>query len=92
MRTSVQERVKDLLVQMRSITDKPIGIGFGISSGSQARQIKDWGADTVIVGSAFVKQLAIGGTQGLQAVGELCRELKQAITPEPVLSKEGQIK
>jgi tryptophan synthase alpha chain len=36
----------------------------------------------VIVGSAFVKRLAEGNPiEGLQAVEQLCRELKAAITP-----------
>lgn len=83
MRSQVQGRVKDLLLEMRAVTDKPIGVGFGISGIEQARQVKDWGADAVIVGSAFVKRLASGTpTQGLQAVEELCRELKEAITPQ----------
>ena len=81
MRSGLQERVHDLLTSMRSITDKPIGIGFGISGSDQARQAKDWGADAVIVGSAFVKKLASGTqTEGLQAITELCQELKAAIT------------
>lgn len=85
MRSGLQERVHDLLTSMRSITDKPIGIGFGISGSDQARQAKDWGADAVIVGSAFVKKLA-NGTQaeGLQAITELCQELKAAISPASV--------
>jgi tryptophan synthase alpha chain len=85
VRSQLQVRVKDLLMQLRSVTDKPIGIGFGISQPEQARQAMDWGADAVIVGSAFVKRLADGTpTQGLQAVEELCRDLKAAITPTGV--------
>lgn len=85
MRSQLQVRVKDIVVQMRSVTDKPIGIGFGISGSQQARQAMDWGADAVIVGSAFVKRLADGTpAQGLQGVEELCRELKAAITTQEV--------
>jgi tryptophan synthase alpha chain len=81
MRSQLQLRVKDLLMALRSITDKPIGIGFGISGSEQAHQARDWGADAVIVGSAFVKRLADGTpAQGLQAVEALCRDLKAAIT------------
>ncbi|WP_250123598.1 tryptophan synthase subunit alpha [Chroococcidiopsis sp. CCMEE 29] len=81
MRSQLQLRVKDLLIDLRNITDKPIGIGFGISGSEQAHQARDWGADAVIVGSAFVKRLADGtSTQGLQAVEALCRDLKAAIT------------
>ena len=88
MRSQIQSRVKDLLVEMRQITDKPIGVGFGISSPEQAQQVKEWGADAVIVGSAFVRALETGTpAEGLQAVEKLCQELKSAIAPkQPVAS------
>ena len=86
MRSQIESRVEDLLVSMRDITDKPIGVGFGISGPEQARQVKDWGADAVIVGSAFVKKLANeNSVEGLQAVGELCQQLKAAISPNEVI-------
>ncbi|MGF2037122.1 MAG: tryptophan synthase subunit alpha [Nostoc sp. CmiVER01] len=82
IRAEIQDRVKYLLKDLRSVTDKPIGVGFGISGPEQAHQVKEWGADAVIVGSAFVKRLAEGSpNEGLQAVEELCQELKAAITP-----------
>lgn len=85
MRNQIESRVSDLLAQVRSITDKPIGVGFGISHPAQARQVKEWGADAAIVGSAFVKRLAEGTPeQGLQAIAEFCQTLKTAIkTPDP---------
>ncbi len=80
MRSQVESRVKDLLSSLRSVTDKPIGVGFGISEPEHALKIKQWGADAVIVGSAFVKRLASENTTaGLEAVGEFCHSLKQAI-------------
>ncbi|MBF2065409.1 MAG: tryptophan synthase subunit alpha [Calothrix sp. C42_A2020_038] len=81
MRNKIQGRVQNLLQDMRSITDKPIGVGFGISSAEQARQVSEWGADAVIVGSAFVTRLATRiPSEGLQALEELCHELKTAIS------------
>ncbi|MCF2146789.1 tryptophan synthase subunit alpha [Desmonostoc muscorum LEGE 12446] len=80
MRSQVQTRVSDLLKQIRSVTDKPIGVGFGISEPDQARQVREWGADGVAVGSAFVKRLAEGTPeQGLNAIGQFCQSLKAAI-------------
>lgn len=82
IRAQIQDRVKDLITDLRSVTDKPIGVGFGISGPEQAHQVMEWGADAVIVGSAFVKRLAEGSpTERLQAVEKFCRELKAAITP-----------
>ncbi|EDX73319.1 tryptophan synthase, alpha subunit [Coleofasciculus chthonoplastes PCC 7420] len=80
MRSQVASSVPDLLGEMRAVTDKPIGVGFGISQPEQARQVKQWGADAVIVGSAFVKRLAEGTpTEGLKAIEEFCQSLKSAI-------------
>jgi tryptophan synthase alpha chain len=82
MRSQLQLRVRDVLADIRSITDKPIGVGFGISGPEQASTVMNWGADAVIVGSAFVNRLADGTPQqGLQAASYFCRELKTSITP-----------
>ncbi|MDM9381243.1 tryptophan synthase subunit alpha [Chlorogloeopsis sp. ULAP01] len=80
MRSQVETRVSDLLNKIRNYTTKPIGVGFGISQAEQARQVKEWGADAAIVGSAFVKRLAEGTPQqGLKAIAEFCQTLKSAI-------------
>ncbi len=82
IRSQLESRVENLLGEMREITDKAIGLGFGISGVEQARQAKDWGADAVIVGSAFVKRLATGTpAEGLQSIEKLCQELSSAIAP-----------
>jgi tryptophan synthase alpha chain len=79
-RSQVATRVKDLIFQLRSVTDKPIGVGFGISQPQQAAKIKLWGADAAIVGSAFVQRLARGSsTEGLAALEGFCNSLKQAL-------------
>lgn len=81
IRTGLEARAQDLLQQIRQMSDKPIGIGFGISQPEHAAQVKQWGADAVIVGSAVVKRLAEGTPeQGLAAIAEFCRSLKAAIT------------
>ncbi|HEY9633735.1 MAG TPA: tryptophan synthase subunit alpha [Coleofasciculaceae cyanobacterium] len=83
MRSQIESRVQDRLQQMRRVTTKPIGVGFGISQPEQAQQVKNWGADAVIVGTAFVKRLADGtSTEGLSAIGEFCQQLKLAISNE----------
>ncbi|NCO74420.1 MAG: tryptophan synthase subunit alpha [Cyanobacteria bacterium] len=80
MRSQVESRVEDLISKLKTVTDKPIGVGFGISEPSQATQMKQWGADGVIVGSAFVKKLNNNNhQQGLEDVASLCTSLKKAI-------------
>lgn len=80
-RSQMAAEVKDLLANLHRTTDKPIGVGFGISDPEQAKQLKDWGADAIIVGSAIVKRLADGTPEsGLKAIAEFCHSLKQAIS------------
>ena len=80
IRSQVATRVEDLIVKIHEVTDKPVGVGFGISQSEQALQMKQWGADAVIVGSAFVKRLAEGTPEeGLKSIELFCRELKAAI-------------
>lgn len=81
VRSQMAAEVQDLLVNLRHATDKPIGVGFGISDPQQAKQIKDWGADAVIVGSAIVKRLESETPESeLKAIAQFCNSLKQAIS------------
>lgn len=80
MREAVQSRVQALLAKLRQVTDKPIGVGFGISGPEQAKQMRDWGADAVIVGSAFVKRLAdLDDPEPVATLAQFCKRLKAAI-------------
>ncbi len=54
-RAGVQSSVRDSLRKIKQATDKPVAVGFGISTPDQAAQVSQWGADGVIVGSALVK-------------------------------------
>lgn len=82
MRSQIEDRVQDLLKELHAVTDKPIGVGFGVSSPEQALQLKSWGADGVIVGSAFVKRLVTEDatpTSGVSAVESFCQQLQAAL-------------
>ncbi|MDR9405314.1 MAG: tryptophan synthase subunit alpha [Halothece sp. Uz-M2-17] len=80
-RTEVGARVKELLPLLRSVTDKPVCVGFGVSQPQHAQQIREWGADGVICGSAFVRRLAEAESPeaGLNELETFCRSLKAAI-------------
>lgn len=67
-----------MIQEIRKVTDKPIAVGFGVSQPEQARQLAEWGADGVIVGSAFVQRLA---DEELESVKTFCIDLKASITP-----------
>ncbi len=77
MREGMGNNVGEILNQLRGLTDKPIAVGFGISDPAQAKQVKELGADGVIVGSAMVKKLA---AEGVDSIEQFCRELKAAVS------------
>jgi tryptophan synthase alpha chain len=77
VRSELQTRVRDVIEEIRAVTNKPIAVGFGISQPEQAQQLMNWGADGVIVGSAIVQRLA---TEGLESVQTFCLALKASIT------------
>lgn len=78
-RSSLQERVGLLVASLKRCEAGPVAVGFGISGPDQVRQVREWGADGAIVGSALVKRIA-AAQQGCAAAeaGEFCRELREA--------------
>ncbi|WP_261397735.1 tryptophan synthase subunit alpha [Halomonas sp. DP8Y7-3] len=74
------ERVKQELDRIRTHSDIPVAVGFGIRTAAQAKEIGAF-ADGVVVGSALIDAQASGATPqaGTQAVLELTRELANAL-------------
>jgi len=82
VRSSLESRVGPLVEQLRGLGPTPVAVGFGISGPEQARQVRDWGADGAIVGSALVKVMADTQAQGgdvAAAAGRFCAELRAAL-------------
>jgi tryptophan synthase alpha chain len=74
-RSSIAVDFDKPLKEARKLTDKPICVGFGISTPVQAKQMAQ-NADGVIVGSAIVKQIAQKSSSP-----QLCNEIKAFIRP-----------
>ncbi|MEY3767214.1 MAG: hypothetical protein RLZZ11_281 [Cyanobacteriota bacterium] len=82
VRTNLESRVAGLVQQLKSMGPTPVAVGFGISGQDQARQVRDWGADGAIVGSALVKVMAEAHAQQRDvaaAAGAFCRQLRSAL-------------
>jgi tryptophan synthase alpha chain len=90
-REEVSEDTPDALERLQD-ADVPKAVGFGISSGEQAREVVESGADGVIVGSAYVDIIADGVAEDLATsevadrLEALAADLKAGTTkalPEP---------
>jgi tryptophan synthase alpha chain len=72
-----------LVARVRAVTDTPVGVGLGVSTGDQAAEVAGY-ADAVIVGSAFVRAVL---DSGAGAAGALAAELAEGVRrplPGPV--------
>ena len=73
--------VQDRVSTIRSLTDLPVGVGFGIKDAESAVSIAS-AADAVVVGSAIVKRIEenLNSTDNAnKAVKELLSEMRQAL-------------
>jgi tryptophan synthase alpha chain len=79
-RTSVGDTAQVLVTRTRQMTELPICVGLGVSTGAQAAQVAAF-ADGVIVGSALVRCLSDAGSPagGLSAIRELSAELAAGV-------------
>ena len=69
-----------LVERLRGVTDKPVGVGLGVSNRSQAHEVAAF-ADAVIAGSARVRCLldASSTARGIDAVKDLAVELRDGM-------------
>ena len=57
-RSVIDDRVQTLVKQLKESAPSPVAVGFGISAPKHIRQVRSWGADGAIVGSALVKRIS----------------------------------
>lgn len=82
VRASLEARVEPLVRQLRAEGGTPVAVGFGIAGPEQAHQVKAWGADGAIVGSALVRVMAEAAGLGhdvAATAGRFCAELRQGL-------------
>jgi tryptophan synthase alpha chain len=79
-RDEVGSAAEDLVRHTREVTDLPVCVGLGVSTGDQAAEVARF-ADGVIVGSALVRCLVDAATpdEGLDRIRELTAELARGV-------------
>ena len=78
-RNNLENRVENLIEKLKEISFNPVAVGFGISSPEHIKKVRKWGADGVIIGSAFVKRITDNKqSQIVNEVGKFCEEMRLA--------------
>lgn len=77
-RSEIKTDLDSIVKVIRSHTDIPCAIGFGISTPEQAKKMVDI-SDGAIVGSAIIKLIEQHGKEAPKYVGEYVKSMKDAI-------------
>ncbi len=78
-RLALEERVGDLVQELKKCSSLPVAVGFGISGIEQVKKVRSWGADGAIVGSALVKRIATAtSSSAAEEAASFCNELLSA--------------
>jgi len=78
MRKEIETDLTSIISSVRSVTDMPVAIGFGINTPQQAKKMSEI-ADGVIVGSAIVKIIELYGDNAASYLKEYIRSMKESI-------------
>ena len=78
VRTEINTSIADLIQQVKSVTDIPCAIGFGISTPEQAAKMAAI-SDGAIVGSAIVRLVEQYGKDCVPHIEEYVRSMKDAV-------------
>ncbi len=67
---NLSSSIPETISRIRSITDKPLAVGFGISTPQHVAEVAKTGADGVIIGSALVSTIeaSLNGEKNLPSV------------------------
>lgn len=78
VRSEITTDLRGIVNAIKSVTDTPAAIGFGISRPDQAKEYSSF-ADGVIVGSAIVRIVEKYGTDAAPYIYEYVKQMKDAV-------------
>ncbi len=76
-RDQMTDDAEALVERVRSVSDLPVAVGFGISTAKQIRQVWQF-ADAAVIGSAIVREIEklTGSADLVDRIGEFARSLR----------------
>lgn len=78
IRDEINTDLKEMINQVKSVSDIPCAIGFGISTPAQAKEMAAL-SDGTIIGSAIVKLIEEHGRDSVEPVRAFAREIRASI-------------
>ena len=79
-RNKMESRVENLIAKLKEINNNPIAVGFGISTPEHVNKVREWGADGVIIGSAFIKRISSSSEKDVvNNVGKFCNDMRLSL-------------
>ena len=79
IRKKIPKKLNRKIKEIKSFTQKPVVVGFGISNAKQARQIISYGANGIVVGSALIRVLNKHRSNSLLKVEKFIKSFRQAL-------------
>ena len=76
--SNVLINIEDFVHQIRKITNKPLILGFGISTISHIEKLYSLPINGIVIGSAFIKKLS-STSNNLNQVSQFCKKIKWLI-------------
>jgi len=73
---TLSDGVAPLIERLKTVTSKPLAVGFGISSPDHVREVISAGADGAIVGSALVKLIESGHGDTSALLAKIARQIR----------------
>ncbi|MDO5155168.1 MAG: tryptophan synthase subunit alpha [Eubacteriales bacterium] len=78
VRTEIRTDIASMVKHVKSVTDTPVAVGFGISTPEQAKKMAGL-SDGAIVGSAIVKIVAQYGKDATSHIATYVKQMKEAV-------------
>ncbi len=79
MRNRIAETAFNLIKRAKDICNKPVAVGFGVSSAHHIKTLLEVGADGVVVGSALVKIVEEFGEDAASELRKKIKELRKGL-------------
>lgn len=81
VRSEIKTDLRAMTEIIKSVTEVPVCVGFGISTPQQASEIAAY-ADGIIVGSAMVRMIEANGDTSAEILGDYVKSMKEAAVKE----------